>query len=258
MSRMTLSQIQTGVQTRPIRMCIYGVDKIGKTTFAASAPSPVFINAEDGQGLLNIARFPTAETWDDIHDAIGALYHGEHEYQTLVIDSIDWAESLCLADVCHEHSLKGIEGLDFGKGYKFAREKFSRLFGALDALWLHRGMNILLIGHCHVKRFDDPETASYDRYMVKLDDINAAKCREWVDVLAFANHYTTVEVAETVGVKSKTKRSKGSQGNRSLYLERSAAHDAGNRYGLPSRIPLDWNAFADALQQAIYSTQQAA
>lgn len=255
MSKMALSNIQTGRQVRPLRMSLFGTDGIGKTTFAASAPSPIFINAEDGQGMLDIARFPTPESWDDIHDAIEALYKGEHDYQTLVLDSTDWAETLCMDAVCAENGVTGIEAIGYGKGYKFAREKFAKLFRALDALWSARQMNIILISHCQVKRFDDPEREPYDRYILKLDDTNAARLREWCDVNAFANYDTVIK---TVGEGlSQTKRAV-SYGKRLLHFERTAAFDAKNRYSLPAKLPLDWGPFWQAIQKSYNPPNQQA
>lgn len=247
--KMSLENIQTGRQVRPLRISLYGTDKIGKTTFAANAPNPIFIQAEDGQGILDLTRFPTAESWDDILEALVTLYQEEHEFQTVVIDSTDWAESLCLESICLENNVTGIEMIPYGKGYKLAREKFARMFRYLDALWLDRHMNIILVSHCQVKRFDDPNAPEpYDRYLLKLDEQNSAKSREWADILGFASYDTAIK---TVGEgMSQTKRAV-SYGKRFLHLERTAAFDAGNRYGLPAKLPLDWNALYDAYQKCI-------
>jgi hypothetical protein len=247
---MKLENIQRGRVTRPLRINLYGIDKIGKTTFAAHAPSPIFIQAEDGQGLLDLTRFPTAGSWDDIMDAITELYDAQdHGFETLVIDSTDWAESLCLESICADNSVTGIEHIPYGKGYKLAREKFAKLFRALDALWLHRHMHIILISHCQVKRFDDPNTPEpYDRYLLKLDEVNSAKSREWADILGFASFDTAIK---TVGEGLNQTKRAVSYGKRYLHLERSAAFDAGNRYGLPARIPLEWEALFTAYQKAI-------
>lgn len=258
-TKMSLQNIQRGRTVRPIRMSLYGVDGIGKTTFTAAAPNPIFINAEDGQGVLDIARFPTPATWEEILDAIDVLYEGEHDYQSLVLDSTDWAESLCMEAVCVEHGVTGIESLGYGKGYKFAREKFAKLFRALDALWSTRNMHIFLISHCQVKKFDDPEREAYDRYILKLDEQNAAKLREWCDINAFANYDTVIK---QVGEGLNQAKRAVSYGKRQLFLERTAAFDAKNRFDLPPKVIMPkedpFGPFWDAYQNAIGGTQAAA
>lgn len=248
MSKMNLDKIKTGRTVKPLRVSLYGVDGIGKTTFAANAPNPIFISTEDGSGLLDIARFPQPETWEDIFDAIGVLYEEEHQFETLVIDSTDWAESLAMEAVCREHNVTGIECLGYGRGYKFAREKFIKLFRALDALWMQKGMHIVLISHCQLKRFDDPEREPYDRYTLKLDEQNAARLREWCDLNLFANYDTVIK---NIGDGLNQQKRAVSYGKRLLFTERTASFDAKNRYGLPNKMPLEWAALWSAYQDSI-------
>ncbi|MCS6901519.1 MAG: MAPEG family protein, partial [Myxococcales bacterium] len=77
---------------RPLRVVLYGVEGVGKSTFASQAPDPIFLCAEEGAVGLDVARFPTAHTWIEVLEAIRVLTHEEHPYKTLVIDSLDWLE----------------------------------------------------------------------------------------------------------------------------------------------------------------------
>ena len=95
---MTVANVIKGKVEVPIAFLIYGVEGIGKSTFAAGAPSPIFIEPEsDGTARLDTQRFPRPEAWSDITDAVSSLTVDDHRFQTLVIDTLDAAEGLLCA-----------------------------------------------------------------------------------------------------------------------------------------------------------------
>ena len=51
-SRMTLASVARGKIISAPRALCYGPEGIGKSTFGAGAPSPIFLGAEDGTGTL--------------------------------------------------------------------------------------------------------------------------------------------------------------------------------------------------------------
>jgi hypothetical protein len=229
-------------------MCLYGVDAIGKSTFASQAPNPIFIQAEDGAHNIDVAKFPIAENFPEILEAIGVLYEGDHDFQTVVLDSVDFAEALIKRSVCEDHNIAGIEELGYGKGYVFAREKFDNMLQGLDALWL-KGMHVIVIAHADKVKTDDPTVSEqYDRYTLKLDKKNEPKLREWADIVGFTNYDTIVQEKKD-GLQ--TVKRAVSYGKRLLYTERTAAFDAKNRYGLPAKMPLDFATFWAAYNELI-------
>ena len=90
----SLASVARNVVARPPRIMVYGGHGLGKTTFGAGAPSPIFIPTEDGLGVLDVPAFPLATSLTAIMEAIGALYAEPHDYQTVVVDSLDWADDL--------------------------------------------------------------------------------------------------------------------------------------------------------------------
>jgi hypothetical protein len=234
--RMTLAAIKKGKIDKPIRVVMYGTEGIGKSTFASEAPNPVFVCAEDGTKALDVARYPEPKTWDEILDAIEELRTASHDYETFVLDTLDWAEPLCWSKVCRDGKKPDIEAFDYGKGYTAAVDVWRHLLGRLDALSTERNMHVVLLAHAHVRKFQNPEGADFDRYEMQLHAKSAAVIKQWCDALLFAK----LEVL-THEIK---KRAKGiDSGARLIHTSKCAAFDAKNRDGLPSQIPLSWSEF---------------
>jgi hypothetical protein len=244
--RMTLASVSRGIVQAPYRLVIHGTDGVGKSTFAADAPSPIFLGAEDGTGHLDVARFPAPENWLDILDAVRTLTKESHEFKTLAIDSLDWVEPHIWQHVCDSAGADSIEevGGGYGKGYTAALDLWRSLLSALERLQSEKGMHVILIAHSLIKMFKNPEGDDFERYTVKLNDKAAGLCREWAKGVYFANY-------ETFAVKEKSKRVKGvSTGARLIYTQRTAAYDAKDRYGIPESLPLSWEDFDAAAKAA--------
>lgn len=246
--RMQLGAVIRGKVERPMRVLLYGVEGVGKSTFAASAPSPIFLAAEDGTAQLDVARFPEPERWADVLEALEELRTAEHSYKTVVVDTLDWLEPLCWAEIvarAQSSKITSIEDFGFGKGYVAALDEWRSLLARFERLRAERGMHVIFLAHSWIKTFKNPEDADYDRYELKLHAKAGGLLKEWADAVLFARYETFSNTDE------KTKRTRGvSTGARVLHTQRMAAWDAKNRYDLPETLPLDWSAFADAVRAA--------
>ena len=237
-----LNSVVKGKIASPDLIVLYGVDGVGKSTFAASAPSPIFIGSEKGTSNLDVARLPS-NTHNDVLVAIKALTEEAHEYKTLCIDSLDWLEPLVWDTVCRDAGAPNIEQAygGYGKGFVAANKLWIEMMARLTALRESKKMNIIVIAHAQVKAFNDPQqNATYDRYQLKLNDKASALWREYVDCVLFANF----EVYTKQNDKKKTIAM--GDGTRLLYTERRPGYDAKNRLGLPMTLPLSWEAYASA------------
>lgn len=240
-----LSSIQRGKSIKAPRLFVYATHGIGKSTFAAAAPKPIFICTEDGLGNIDTASFPLAGSSADVLGALESLYTQEHDFQTVVLDSADWYEQILQREIDSNH--KPAE-LAYGKGAAILATRWKELLDGLNALRNDKGMAIILIGHCEIKRFDSPEMDSYDRYQPKLAARSSALLQEWADAVLFANYKTMVR-KEDVGFNKSV--SKGiTTGQRVIHTAETPAFLAKNRYSLPAELPLDWNAFSAAMQAA--------
>jgi hypothetical protein len=242
---MGLAGVVKGRIQRPVRVLMYGVEGVGKSTFAADAPASIFLGTEDGTSQLDVARFPDPTSWQDAHDALDELRRSEHDYRTLAIDTLDWLEPLCWEHVCAHRRDKNnkkhdtIEGYPYGQGYQLAVDEWRGLCAHLNALLSEKKMNIVLVAHSQVRMFKNPAGPDYDRYELKLHAKSSGLLKEWADCVLFATHEELTRDANG--------RAKGvSTGARVIYTQRTAAWDAKNRYDLPETLPLSWEAFADA------------
>jgi hypothetical protein len=234
-SKMTLAAITRGRVQAPLRVLCYGVEGVGKSTLGADSPAPIFLGAEDGTAHLDVARLPQPETWADVLAAVALLTREQHEFKTLVIDSLDWVEPLIHVFVCAEAKVKSMEDVGYGKLYIAALEQWRLLISALDRLRTAKRMHVVMVAHALVKGFKNPEGPDYERYQLKIHDKAAALLREWVDELLFARF-------ETFSLKGKGEmRAKGvSTGARVVQTIRAAAYDAKTRHGLRDGMPLSW------------------
>lgn len=236
-------RIERGKNRMPPRIMVFGTEGVGKSTLASQMPRPVFIQTEDGLGEIDCHKFPLARGYDDVKTALEELYNQPHDFQTVVIDSLDWLERLIWAAVCHSAGVSTIEKVDggFGKGYVRALTIFQEVVDRLSALRDDRGMAVMLLAHAKVERFEDPEAATYDRYSPRLNKHAAALMCEWCDAVLFATRKILTKAEDTgFGRTRQVAAGLGKDGGeRVLRCIGGPSCIAKNRYGLPGEIPLD-------------------
>jgi hypothetical protein len=237
-----LKSIKKNTALAAPRIFLYGVEGIGKTTFASQAPKPIFICTEDGLGSLQVDHFPLATKASEVLDAIGSLVTEPHDFGTVVLDSVDWLDNLIWAEVEATHDAKD---LAYGKGAMIVADKWRQVLAGLNTLRNDKGMVVILIAHTQIKRFDSPEVEPFDRYQPKLQERSNAILREWADAVLFANYKTLIK-KDDVGF-NKTSNRGISTGERLLYTSERPAYMAKNRYSLPDSIPMSWESFAQAI-----------
>ena len=228
------SNLRKGKQSVPPRFVLYGGHGIGKSTLASQFPSPIFISTEDGLDSLDVTSFPKAAHIKDVVESIKTLIKEDHEFKTVVIDSVDWlVEPLIVSNVEATHEAKD---LAYGKGQMMVAEEFREILQGLDVLRSKRGMNVVLIAHATVVRFEDPRTEPYDRYQPKLPNRCNALLQEWADVIAFAAFKVIIRKSDSGFNKEKTRGV--TTGERLLHFVENPAYAAKNRYGCPDEIEM--------------------
>lgn len=233
-------KIIKGKQPSAKKVVVYGPEGIGKSTFASKFPDPVFIDTEGSTKDMDVARFEKATSWQMLLEQCNYLRDNPSVCRTLVIDTIDWAEQMCIKQICDKHNKDGVESFGYGSGYVYIREEFGKFLNRLEEV-VERGVNVVLTAHAQIRKFEQPdEMGAYDRWELKLGKKTSSQTsplvKEWADMLLFANYKTL-----SVSVDDKGKKHKAQGGRRVMYTTHHPCWDAKNRYGLPDECEFDYS-----------------
>lgn len=236
-------EITRGKIKKAKKVVIYGPEGIGKSTFASRFPDPVFIDTEGSTNDMDVARLPRPTSWTLLLEEIDYIKKTPGACRTLVIDTIDWAEQLCVEHICAKHNKSGIEDFGYGNGYVYTKEEFGRFLNRLMDV-IEAGVNVVLTAHAQLRKFEQPdEMGAYDRWELKLGKKTSSQTsplvKEWADMLLFANYKTY-----SVAVDDKGKKHKAQGGKRVMYTSHHPCWDAKNRYGLPEECEFDYDVIA--------------
>lgn len=229
------------------KIVVYGPEGIGKSTFASRFPEVVFIDTEGSTKDMDVARTPTPTSWTMLMEQVE--YVRIHPVcKTLVVDTIDWAEQMCVEHICGLHQKHGIEDFGYGNGYVYVKEEFGRFLNRLSGV-IDAGINVVLNAHAQMRKFEQPdEMGSYDRWELKLGKKTTSQTsplvKEWADMVLFANYKTY-----SVAVDDKGKKRKAQGGSRVMYTTHHPCWDAKNRYDLPDEMPFDYAGIAHVIEQ---------
>ena len=234
------------------KVVLYGPEGIGKTLLAARFPKPIFIDTEGSTKEYDLDRLQRPTSWTMLQQQVDWVKTQGDRFKTLVIDTIDWAEALCIESVCAQHGKKGIEDFGYGNGYVYTKEEFGRFLNKLSDV-IDAGINVVLTAHAQIRKFEQPdEMGAYDRWELKMGKKTSSQTaplvKEWANMVLFLNYKTF-----SVAVDDKGKKHKAQGGARMMYTTHHPAWDAKNRYGLPDELPLDYSHIAH-----IFNDQQPA
>ena len=226
--------ITKGKINGPQKVVIYGPEGIGKSTFASMFPNPVFIDTEGSTKKLDVARTPKPSSFTMLLEQVKSFTRDHMGFGTLVIDTADWTEQLCLADICAKKKVNGIEDIGYGKGYVYLAEEFGRLLNLLEDV-IDSGMNVVVTAHAQMRKFEQPdEMGAYDRWELKLQKKTAPLLKEWADMVLFANYKTYVINVDNQGAEKGKNKVQG--GQRVMYTSHHPCWDAKNRDSLDAEL----------------------
>ena len=235
--------ITSGPTATAQKVVLYGVEGIGKSTFASQFPNPVFIDTEGSTSNMNVQRLDNPNSWQMLIDEVNYVKQTKI-CSTLIIDTADWAETLANKHVIARNGITSIEDLGYGKGYTMVKEEFGKLLNLLSEL-TDDGINVVVTAHAELKKKEEPDQmGAYDRYQLKLSRQCAPLLKEWSDMVLFANYETTIVT------DSKTKSKKATGGQRVMFTTHHPAWDAKNRHNLPEKLPFDFSSIAQLFQPA--------
>ena len=249
-----------GIQVGPRKVLVYGRHGVGKSSWAASAPNPLFLSTEDGTGDLDVARSRVYSTLGQFRDDVLHLNtSGKLEYDSLVVDSVDWLEKLIHKDVVqnYDKTIESIAEIPYGRGYEHALDTMRGILLALSRIQnkqledYDHGVHIILVAHASISKYEDPVTEAYDRITPALH-VNgkgkgaALEVQEWCDEVFYLAEKIYTRESDR-GFNSKVVKAVSS-GEMVLYTRSQAAFDAKSRLTMPDEIPFPkgagWGEFA--------------
>ena len=229
------------------KVLVYGPEGIGKSTFASRFPDPLFIDTEGSTKEMDVSRTPTPSSWTMLFEQLTYVKQHPDICRTLVIDTLDWAEQMCVEHICSRYGKAGIEDFGYGNGYVYAKEEFGKLLNRLGEI-INAGIHVVLTAHAQMRKFEQPdEMGAYDRWELKLWKKTTSQTsplvKEWADMVLFANYKTF-----SVAVDDKGKKHKAQGGARVMYTAHHPCWDAKNRYGFPGEMPFDYAGIAHVIE----------
>lgn len=220
------------------KVVVYGPEGIGKSTFASRFPDPLFIDTEGSTKDMDVARTEAPSSWMMLMEQVMYVRKHPELCRTLVIDTADWAEMLCVTQLCDKNQKNSIEEFGYGKGYVYLQEEFGRFLNLLEEV-VKAGVHVVLNAHAKMRKFEQPdELGSYDRWEMKLSKNVAPMVKEWADMVLFANYKTFVVNVDGQGAQKGKNKAQG--GKRVMYTAHHCCWDAKNRYGLPEELPFEY------------------
>ncbi len=225
--------IITDTYARAPKGIVYGPPGAGKTTFGASADRPLIIDCENGAAHVKCHRTPYLAGWQEIEPWLDGLAAGGHDYQTLVIDSIDW-----LLRRVEEH-VAGVDGSPAGMkqtlnrshgGYGNGRQVlknyvYQYLLPTLDRV-VNAGVAVVLLAHATRREVTTIDGITLEKSAPEIHPELANTLIEWSDFVAAI-------------------RPDGAE--RRLVFHETGQLVAKNRYGISDTLPLSWQAFVRAI-----------
>jgi hypothetical protein len=224
-------------ETRASIISIFGDAGLGKTCLAASLPNPIVIRAEDGLQAIPADKrpdaFPLLRSADDLWAQLTALVKEEHQYRTVVIDSVTALERMFIASVidCDPKEPRSINQAlgGYGAGLSAVAAMHHRVRKACGMLNERRGMHVVFVGHADLETIELPDQDPYSRYSMRLGKKSVAPYVDDSDVVGFLKLQT-----HTFGDGDRKKAV--SNGTRLLVTYATAANVSKNRYGITNDL----------------------
>jgi len=267
---LSLESISAEKRIKAPRIILMGPPKIGKTAFAVGAkyegsklvdaglndPIVFPIKGEEGIDAYAVPAFPVFANFRDVLDGIRVIFEEDHEYRTIVVDSLSALGPIVEDDVCAEFEVDNIRKVPgFKTGEMAVKVRWRQFLDALTFLRNEKNMSAILISHLRIRKALNQDTDTYDAYELNVENDIAELLKQWADATFFATMKLSIKKdgEDTKFSKARRKGIDVSGGQRFLFTQPRPAHPTGGRgvYGeLPAEIPLDWGAFQAAVAEA--------
>jgi len=210
---------------------VYGIPKVGKTTFGAQFPGALILAFERGYNALPGVIAQDITTWGEFKQVLRELKKPEVQavYKSIIIDTVDIAASLCEKYICNQ---LGIENIGDGgwstNGWSKYKKEFEDSFRTITQL----GYAVCFISHSADKTFKRKDGTEYNQMVPTAQRSVNEIVKGMADIFACADIVN---------------------GERKLILRSlDGSVDTGCRFKyIEPEIPFSYNALVEALNKAI-------
>lgn len=225
--------------SRAIHATVVGEAGMGKTTLAATFPKPVFIRTEDGMASLagmDVQAFPVARSFSEVMEQIAVLAREEHDFKTLVIDSITQLNTIIEKEIVESEPNPKNRSMPkccggYGAGYAMASEMHRQIRERCDWLNDKKGMHVVYIAHADVETIEQPDQDAYGRYTLRLHKKSVSHYTDNVDLVGYVK-------LETLTHGDGPKKKATTTGSRIVTCYPTPNHVSKNRFGITSDLTL--------------------
>ncbi|MBN8605224.1 MAG: ATP-binding protein [Planctomycetes bacterium] len=208
---------------------LYGSPKLGKSSFASKAPGSLFFECEPGLNHLEVFKVP-AYSWEAFLEACKLVAKGDHNFKTIVIDTIDNAFKMCSDYVCAKHGIEYEGDMGHGKGWALVKNEWHRVLTRLASL----PYGLIMISHA-IDKTIETRTGEYTKTTPSLPDRARNVVLGLVDIILFGDSIAKKDAAGNVTIE------------RVVRTKPHPTYEAGDRTGrLPDLLPLDYEQFMKA------------
>jgi hypothetical protein len=217
---------------------LYGSPKLGKSSFASKAPGSLFFECEPGLNHLEVFKVPTY-SWEAFLEACKLVAKGDHNFKTIVIDTVDNAFKMCSDYVCAKHGIEYEGDMGHGKGWALVKNEWHRVLTRLASL----PYGLILISHA-VDKTIETRTGEYTKTQPSLPDRARNVVLGLVDIILYGDSIAKKDAAGNVTIE------------RVVRTKPHPTYEAGDRTGrLPELLPLDYEQFVEAFNSPARSSE---
>lgn len=235
--------IKGATKPKGLRVIIYGVHGIGKTTLAAKLPNALFLDFEDGTHGLAVDKLAASDlpkSYDGMKGLIAELKRDHQGYERIVVDTADKFEQTLATALAKEKNVEDIFAVnDYGRTISIHKSGMASVLDALTEL-TKSGMDVVILAHETSRKVEPLEnrdaTGTYDHHELKLSKTVSPIFMEWADAVIFCAYKTFL-----VSGEKKSDKAHVEGGKRWCFAAYSNDWDAKTRTGidLPEDCSLD-------------------
>lgn len=217
---------------------IYGKEKSGKTTAAASFPKALLCAFERGYNGLGGVMAQDINSWSDFKAVLRQLEKPEAKelYSTIVVDTVSIAWDQCEQFICRQNGVQKIGDIPWGGGYSAAKKEFENSLRKITML----GYGVVLIAHNASRIEKNADGSEIEIIYPDLPKRAAEICNGIVDIIGYIGTEWEDGVAK-----------------RYLYTRETPTLFAGSRFKyMKPKIPFGYDELVAAITEAIERSEK--